>query len=323
MREVYFNRKAQALVEVAIFGAILLMVLSALIRYGITYNQRQSLNMRAFRKSLSESINTNRPDAQATVYLVEDKHVPDVGDMFGVGDIDTVEASASVVWGNTLQEEYADIDDLPNIKYIVNNEEKEYTTAAYGGDSENICSKKTGKFFIKIEGVDDPIEVENPELKFYDREDVYYPERGDAMFEWFDDLHRVVGIWEVGKNTKTILYAEKDPDDPNKVGCLAWIDHGEGEINPDFFEVNADIDDDGTIDVDITNKQGLLIPKQTVIRKDSLNLKDSNTSRESTTIGGTTITVEHKIKLNKGGEDVFEPYEYIDDEKKVWPAVTK
>ena len=49
------DKKGQAILELAIFGAILIMLLGALINYGLRYNYQQLAMQRAFRKALGTS----------------------------------------------------------------------------------------------------------------------------------------------------------------------------------------------------------------------------------------------------------------------------
>ncbi|MCK5287794.1 MAG: hypothetical protein KAJ79_01925, partial [Candidatus Omnitrophica bacterium] len=84
LKLIYFRRKTQALSELAIFGTILLLVFAFMIRMGMIYMHTQDINMRAFRLAMSQAIKVNRPDASATVLLVEDKHIPDPGDIVGI-----------------------------------------------------------------------------------------------------------------------------------------------------------------------------------------------------------------------------------------------
>ncbi len=138
------NQKAQTLTELATFGSILLLVLSFFVSYGMRYNYQQDTQMRAFRMSMADAYNNGRPDASSSLVLVEDKHIPDPRDTFGVGNINPVQSGMQVVtWGNTLQDKYykdgtTELDDtrLPTMKYMinskaVNSKPVEYTTKGF------------------------------------------------------------------------------------------------------------------------------------------------------------------------------------------------
>ena len=330
LRKVCFKGKAQALIEVAIFGAILLTVLSFLIRYGMVYNQRQSLDMRAFRKALSESVSAERPDAQATVYLVEDKHIPDAGDMFGVGDVHTAEARASVVWGNTLKTDgYEDENDLPRIQYIINGDERAYTIAGYVGHDPNVptCLGATsillgGSFFVKVPN-HNPISVTMSDLRIYynDRNEL----EGAMVMTESGEKDFITGIWHLdGKTLLQITGIVPDSDDPECVECFYLLNPSRGRINPDYLVSNLgnDIDGDGIVDVTDASVQGLFTSKQVVKRGDSLKLEDSSADIKSITVNDTEITVTHTISYGAPWEDGVS-YTYSDEEEESWPSVQK
>ena len=137
-----FERKAQALTELAIFGSILLLVFAFMVRMGLLYMNRQDINMRAYRKAMSLAIKSDNPDPSATVLLVEDKHIPDPRDMAGTGDITPAQGYARVVWGNTLPYyipkpkthayNVANNNDLGTMHFEVNNKKGEYFIEGYG-----------------------------------------------------------------------------------------------------------------------------------------------------------------------------------------------
>ncbi len=328
MRKICFKGKAQALIEIAVFGAILITVLSFLIRYGMVYNQRQSLDMRAFRKALSESVSSERPGNEATVYLIEDKHIPDAGDIFGVGDVYTAEATASVVWGNTLKTEgYEDKSDLPRIQYGVNEFERAYTTAGYEGGALDDVPKWlgiedplfAGSFFVKVPNYDS-IKVEMSDLRiYYNEED---EPQGVMVMTESGKKDLITGIWDDDSaSLLQIIGIIPDLDNP---GCIrfALLNPNEGQINPDYMVLNNDLNNDGIIeegkDVTAANMQGLLPSRQYVERKDSLKLEDSSTNIKSTTETDAKIIVSHQIEKNIGeGHDVY-TYMYNDNEEESW-----
>ncbi len=132
LRAVYFNRRAQSLSEMAIFGGLLLLVLSYFVNLGIKLTYQQDVQMRAFRLALSEACNegTYQPDAEATITLVEDKISPDPRNMVGKGDILTVASQGNVLWGNTLQNgmvaPYGE-GDMTRLKFLINGVVRDYS----------------------------------------------------------------------------------------------------------------------------------------------------------------------------------------------------
>ncbi len=131
LKPVYLTNKAQALSEMAIFGGVLLLVLSYFVTMGLRSLAQQDVQMRAFRMALNEAWNMKpRPDAAASVTLLEDKRVPDPRDLTGRGDFITVAAQGGAVWGNQMQNPVRDpIDDMPRINYVINDIPSSYTTA--------------------------------------------------------------------------------------------------------------------------------------------------------------------------------------------------
>lgn len=107
----YFNKKGQAILELAVFGSILIMLLGILVNYGLKYNFQQQVMQQAFRKALG--IAANRPSA--TYILVKDRHIPDPSNPFGVGSVMAVSSSASIVRDYKMQETADTAGELPRI----------------------------------------------------------------------------------------------------------------------------------------------------------------------------------------------------------------
>lgn len=88
------------MVELAIFGAIFLMILSALLSYGLKYYMTQNAEMRAFRTAMQIASAPNIGTSSYT--LIQDRHIPDPMDSFGMGSTAPVTASASVTRTNQM-----------------------------------------------------------------------------------------------------------------------------------------------------------------------------------------------------------------------------
>ena len=99
-----FNHQAQTFTELATFGTVLLVVLSFFVRYALSLRYNQEIDMRTFRTTLLEAYKYkfDTPHGNANLVIVEDKHIPEPRDSFGIGDITTVESSADITWGNSL-----------------------------------------------------------------------------------------------------------------------------------------------------------------------------------------------------------------------------
>ncbi len=124
--------KGQALAELAIFASIFLLVVSLLVKYGLSMNYSQQDTMLAFRKALSEAANLNRRGQGSQVVMLNDRSFPDASDAVGIAKHYPVYSSASVTWSENL---YGDLDyddvgypddlspDLPRILLEINDEQ--------------------------------------------------------------------------------------------------------------------------------------------------------------------------------------------------------
>ncbi len=109
----YTFRSGQALVELAIFGAIFVMILGALLNYGIRYNLQQEASMTAFRRALRIASDQNK--GTGSYMIMGEDHIPDVTDTYGLGSKTTIAASASVTRDYQLDAQPDDADSLPSI----------------------------------------------------------------------------------------------------------------------------------------------------------------------------------------------------------------
>lgn len=304
----YFsNKKAQTLTELATFGSVLLLVLSFFISYGMRYNYQQDVQMRAFRKALSEAYASGRPDASATITLVEDKHVPDPRDMFGAGSITPVTGQAEVTWGNTLQNEYKNPADYSRIKYKINETDKEYTTEAF----VTIHKTMYPGFYADIPGMGKQY-ITWPQVRCYQPNAeppkqlrillvgneteiinaIYLPVLGtDGKIkpgEFEKENLPIVGIVPPGAS-------DSDPVD----GVNVRTPKG-GAINPYYLNINNE-------GVTPANLQGLLLDsRQNIRRSGTLTIKETPGETISTSTykfedaDGVPTTLTHKIRGNSG-----------------------
>jgi len=106
--------KAQALMEVAIFGAIIIMLLGVLISYGLRYNYQQKAMQQAFRKSLAKAV--VEPGVPIANVLISDEHVPNPSDTFGVGSVNPFTGSAGgILRDYQMSETATDESSLPKV----------------------------------------------------------------------------------------------------------------------------------------------------------------------------------------------------------------
>lgn len=116
-KQAYFSKKAQALLELAVFGSIIIMLIGILINYGLRYNLQVKSMQDAYRKALkyaSEAVNGESPSSVSYV-SIEDIHIPDPSNPFAIGAIIPISASASVTRNPKMDETANEIDQLPRI----------------------------------------------------------------------------------------------------------------------------------------------------------------------------------------------------------------
>jgi len=100
------NQKAQAILELATFGSVVLFCLALLIHFGLQMNYQQNVQMQAFRKGLKLAYYKQGPSSQAGLTVIKDKPVVDPRDRWGFADRVSVGSGAAVTWSNSLNGVY-------------------------------------------------------------------------------------------------------------------------------------------------------------------------------------------------------------------------
>ncbi len=125
----YLTECGQSMAELAVFGGLLLVVLSVMLRLGMTFQYRQVIQQEAFRKALASSQSVtvshaeegNFPAGEAIYEVVEDRLIPDPSDPLVLSSRSPVIAQSHVVLGNDLlyrtEEELKDIPNVIEINY--------------------------------------------------------------------------------------------------------------------------------------------------------------------------------------------------------------
>ncbi|MCG2713859.1 MAG: hypothetical protein L6308_03310 [Candidatus Omnitrophica bacterium] len=137
------QRTGQALLEVAIFGAIIIMLLGVLISYGLRYNYQQKTMQQAFRKALSRVV--VQPGVSASDVVVSDEHVPNPSDTFGVGSVTPFTGSAGGISRDYLGDPPERYTIAPTVVININGEERTYTTAGFR-DETNVPEPGLGRY---------------------------------------------------------------------------------------------------------------------------------------------------------------------------------
>jgi len=134
----------EALLEVAIFGAIIIMLLGVLINYGLRYNYQQKAMQQAFRKSLNKAV--VEPGVSISNVMISDEHIPNPSDTFGIGSATPFTGSAGgVVRDYQMVETASDESALPRITLNINGEEFNYTTAGFR-DEQNVPEESLDRY---------------------------------------------------------------------------------------------------------------------------------------------------------------------------------
>lgn len=139
--QITYGNKGQALIELALFGSLLVFLLGVLINYGLTYNFNQKAMMESFRRALGYA------DDGSTYVYFKDKHIPDPINQFAMGHFVPITASAGVTRNYQLQvtPDPGVYSDLPGMILNMNGTEREYKTAGYRREGDIAISNK-GKY---------------------------------------------------------------------------------------------------------------------------------------------------------------------------------
>ncbi len=100
----------QALVELAVFGSIFILILAAVLSYGLRYNNQQRLQMLSFRRALKIASDENR--GSGGYMIVEDRNIPDPMGIFGIGKTTPTMATASVTRDYQMHTQAVDAESL-------------------------------------------------------------------------------------------------------------------------------------------------------------------------------------------------------------------
>jgi len=93
-----YSSRGQALIELAVFGSILILLLGALINYGLNTEYTQQVWMKSFREALGLA-----SGGSASVIVVRDRYLPNPGNPFATGSPLPVSAGASITRDFELQ----------------------------------------------------------------------------------------------------------------------------------------------------------------------------------------------------------------------------
>lgn len=121
----YLIRKAQgqALLELAIFGSLLIMLLGVLVNYGLRYNFQQRTMQKAFREALNLADPGRKAERSSNYITIQDSHIPSPSNPFGVGPTrDSIAAASIPAWSNQMDDLPTTQSDLPKIYVDINSQ---------------------------------------------------------------------------------------------------------------------------------------------------------------------------------------------------------
>lgn len=114
MKLTVINRKAQSLLELSLYGVVVLSLLGVVLSYGMRYNFRQSADQRSFRKAMAKSADHM---GSKTYVLMHDRSLPNPQDPFGTGQASPFVSSATITRDYRLLTKWDSGDPMPTITF--------------------------------------------------------------------------------------------------------------------------------------------------------------------------------------------------------------
>ena len=148
------SKKAQAVLELAVFGSILILAIGFLVTYAQQFDFSQRLQMQSYREALHSSywkgVLGEYTEQQTNLAVIKDKPFAEPSDPFRLLSRQPTGASTSLAWSNNLMLGWGDEDNfenpyfLPKLSLEINNKTYVFTTAGYKycdiGDKGMRCS---------------------------------------------------------------------------------------------------------------------------------------------------------------------------------------
>lgn len=351
------NQKAQALVELATFGSLLLFCLALLLHFGLQMNYQQNIQMQTFRKGLKMAYYKSGPSSTTSLTMIKDKPVVDPRDRWGFPDRVPVGGSASVTWDNNLNAIFVgDVNENPRPQdlpksYIEVDKKMQVDDSEVNDNIDNVASQDKGVFTtagygdLGCAGMTFGIYLDNPGYIYGSRE--YYMilrnaneneikvfEEGDLQkyAAYKDDNGLIRTLSAVNLNPANTRYrqlqvgifavggTQGDNCDDSYCGGLSrirYLDPTTGDIDTYYTEVKP-----GDLDKSLADKQGLIGDDKKNINYGTASIINTETPgaiSTKTTFGGTTMKITHKIRLNTGEvKDVEVAFEPYKPEAYSW-----
>lgn len=300
MKKLQNNSLGQSILELAIFGSILLFVLGLLINYGLNLNYIQNLRMQTFRRALALAKERSASSRQVQLTVIKDLYLPNPSDKFGISESSPYTAGTSAVWSRYLYAEYEDSKpkiDLPKIDYIINGQHKTYTIADYGEHKCSFSRSPTGNLTVEF--------LKKKENDLKDKFDINGTLVSDNIY-WY---------WKPIPCNLVQQGDQIDVDNDGKEEYVYKVEKSD-EDNPDSSTVKfyyLDYQDGPNVEIDITKNEDLgeeiqgLQPeyiKEINIENTSLEKWEDRTNIKTRTKSKITEIISRIIKTKKGDEEV-------------------
>jgi hypothetical protein len=171
--------QGQSIVEIALFGSIILSILAVMLQYGLRYNFQQRAMMRSFRRALSAS---GRIDEEVDAGGVgsyshlRDQHIPDPGGVMGIGSVAPFSSASSVIRSYMMLETPDEQNELPVTYMNINDDTYTFKTANFRVED---IAKRIYNRYIVVYG---DLNIKNPETNgepFQD-EEIFDPDTGET-----------------------------------------------------------------------------------------------------------------------------------------------
>lgn len=174
------NQKAQSILELAIFGSMVLFCLYLLIHFGLQMNYQQNVQMQAFRKALKLAYFKQGPSSQASLLMIKDKPVVDPRDRWGFSDRTPVGSGAAVTWSNTLNSLYVN-------SILTNPDDRDLPVTYIEINNEDNINKKSGGIGLADNEINDNLDKNRP--PFQTTKGIFTT--ADFRYKYVSDLYRI------------------------------------------------------------------------------------------------------------------------------------
>jgi hypothetical protein len=308
IKENRMGHKGQSLVEVAVFGAFLLMVLGFLLNAGMSYNYQQEVKMEAYRRAMQMAAQSSTPKGQV-VQVVKDVHFPDPSDMFALGSREAIQSAGSVFWSNnSSQLDYATPENSTTKRFVFNPDSppatrvsilnRTYTTAALDPQHASIIPNKNAI----LNGVPVPYVVND-----MSQTKVYQAEKDVGTKEVMILMNTSIDC-EIQYCEKDILGQLEYNAPRNGTAYYQLFNVTDGDMGEEPRELAFLNQEAGQLN---TSLERLQVVNKTIQRDSTLTLDEDSSSYTSRELLNSAETMNHVIMIDNGGGPVHDDANFI------------